>query len=49
MDLGLTGKLAVITGGSKGIGLGMARAFAREGANVLITARTKDTITEAAS
>ncbi len=48
MDLGLTGKLAVITGGSKGIGLGMARAFAREGANVLITARTEDAITSAA-
>jgi len=39
MDLGLTGKLAVITGGSKGIGLGIARTFAREGANVLIVAR----------
>ena len=48
MDLGLSGKLAVITGGSKGIGLGMARAFAREGANVLITARTEDAIKEAA-
>ncbi len=39
MDLELKGKLAVITGSSKGIGLGMARAFAREGANVLINAR----------
>ena len=39
MDLGLTGKLAVITGGSVGIGLGAARAFAREGATVLIAAR----------
>jgi len=39
MDLGLAGKLAVVTGGSKGIGLGIARAFAREGANVLIVAR----------
>jgi len=48
MDLGLSGKLAVITGGSKGIGLGMARAFAREGANVLITARTDDAIQAAA-
>ncbi|NND21675.1 MAG: short-chain dehydrogenase, partial [Silicimonas sp.] len=26
MDLGLSGKLAVVTGGSKGIGLGIARA-----------------------
>lgn len=39
MDLGLSGKLAVVTGGSVGIGLGAARAFAREGARVLIAAR----------
>ena len=31
MDLGLTGKTAVITGGSVGIGLGVARAFAARG------------------
>jgi len=48
MDLGLTGKLAVVTGASKGIGLGIARAFAREGANVVITARTQDAIEAAA-
>jgi NAD(P)-dependent dehydrogenase (short-subunit alcohol dehydrogenase family) len=35
----LTGKLAVITGGSVGIGLAVARGFAAEGANVLIAAR----------
>lgn len=39
MDLGLKDKVAVITGGSVGIGLGVARAFAREGAHVLIAAR----------
>ena len=39
MDLGLTDKVAVITGGSVGIGLGAARAFAAEGAHVLIGAR----------
>jgi NAD(P)-dependent dehydrogenase (short-subunit alcohol dehydrogenase family) len=49
MDLGLTGKLAVVTGGSKGIGLAVARAFAREGANVLITARTKEAVEAAAA
>jgi len=41
MDLGLRGKLAVITGGSVGIGLAVAEAFAAEGANVLITARNE--------
>jgi len=49
MDLGLDGKLAVITGGSKGIGLGIARAFAREGAKVLITARNAEDVNEAAA
>ena len=49
MDLGLTGKLAVITGGSQGIGLGIARAFAREGADVVITARTEDKVRAAAA
>ena len=49
MDLGLEGKLAVVTGGSKGIGLGIARAFAREGADVVITARTREAIEDAAA
>jgi len=44
MDLGLRGKLAVITGGSVGIGLAVARGFAAEGANVLIAARGKDRV-----
>lgn len=39
MDLGLRGKHAVITGGSKGIGRAVARRFATEGANVSICAR----------
>ncbi len=39
MDLGLKGKNAVITGGSKGIGRAVARCFAAEGANVAICAR----------
>lgn len=49
MDLGLKGKTAVITGGSVGIGLGVARAFAREGANVLIAARDEARAREAAA
>jgi 3-oxoacyl-[acyl-carrier protein] reductase len=41
MDLGLKNKLAVITGGSVGIGLAVAQGFAAEGARVLITARNE--------
>ena len=48
MDLELKGKVAVVTGASKGIGLGMARAFAREGAHVVMTARTTSVINSAA-
>lgn len=42
MDLGLGGKVAVITGGSVGIGLAVAEGLAAEGANVVITARGED-------
>jgi NAD(P)-dependent dehydrogenase (short-subunit alcohol dehydrogenase family) len=35
----LQGKVAIITGGSKGIGLGCGRAFARYGCNVVLAAR----------
>lgn len=48
MDLGLSGKVAVITGGSAGIGLGVARCFAREGARVVLAARDLDRVTGAA-
>ena len=40
MDLALTGKRAVVTGASKGIGLGVARALAAEGVHVTIVSRT---------
>ena len=36
----LDGKVAIITGGGKGIGFGLAKAFAKEGANLTITGRT---------
>jgi len=39
MDLELGGKVVFIAGASRGIGLGMARAFAREGARVALTGR----------
>ena len=41
MDLGLTGRSALITGGSKGIGFVAAWALAREGCDVHLAARTK--------
>ena len=49
MDLGLKGKRAVITGGSKGIGRAVAQGFAAEGANVSICARNADEVGAAVS
>jgi 3-oxoacyl-[acyl-carrier protein] reductase len=49
MDLGLTGKTAFVTGGSKGIGLETARGLAREGARVFIGARRPSALAEAAA
>ena len=49
MDLGLSNKLAVITGGSVGIGLAVAEALAAEGARVLITARNEKRVVDEAA
>ena len=45
----LTGKTALITGGSKGIGLGVARALVQAGMNVTITARSQEQVEVAAA
>ncbi len=45
----LSGKRAVITGGSDGIGLGIAEAFAQNGASVLLVARDEGKLRESAA
>ena len=44
----LTGKTALVTGGSKGIGYGVAAALVKEGVNVTVTARTQGDVEQAA-
>lgn len=47
MDLGLRDKVAVISGGSVGIGLAVAKGFAAEGAHVVIAARNAERLEDA--
>jgi NAD(P)-dependent dehydrogenase (short-subunit alcohol dehydrogenase family) len=44
MDLGLTGKLALVTGSTAGIGYATCESLAREGARVIVNGRTKETV-----
>ena len=42
MELGIGGKTVIVTGGSKGIGSGISKAFAAEGANVVVNYRSDE-------
>jgi 3-oxoacyl-[acyl-carrier protein] reductase len=47
MDLGLTGKVAIVTGGSRGLGLAAAKALSAEGTHVVICARGEEQLQRA--
>lgn len=49
MDLGLSGKRAIVTGGSRGIGKVIARQLAEEGVDVVIAARNREPLRAAAA
>ena len=49
MELGLKGRTAVITGGSKGIGRAIARGLASEGVNLVLVARGKEQLDQTAA
>lgn len=48
MDLGLSGRFGIVTGGSRGIGKAIAWELAREGVNLVIVARDSDRLAQAA-
>src|ERR1700728_2330982 len=48
MDLDLSGKNVLITGGSKGLGLAIGRRFASEGCNLHVAARSQAVLEDAA-
>lgn len=49
MDLGIAGRVALVTGASKGLGFGIARALGDEGVRVAITSRSRERVDAAAA
>ncbi len=49
MELGLSGRVAIVTAGSKGLGLGAAKALSAEGAKIVLCARDEERLAGAAA
>ena len=49
MDFGLNGKVAMVSGASRGLGFAVARALAKEGVQVSISSRKREAIEAAAA